>query len=74
LLLFNVLELCDHDPTREKGKKEEEEKTLKGRRKRATRGSEREKRKRNFLPLLLLYDIIHIYTVYYFLYEWHNQV
>jgi hypothetical protein len=74
LLLFNVLELCDHDPTREKGEKEEEEKTSKGRRKRATRGSEREKRKRNFLPLLLLYDIIYIYTVYYFLYEWHNQV
>jgi hypothetical protein len=46
--------------------KREEEKALKGRRKRAMRKGEREERKRNFLPLLLLYDIIYIYTVYYF--------
>jgi len=48
--------------------KKEEEKTLKGRRKRAERkeGREREERKRNFLPLLLLYNIIYIYVVCYF--------
>jgi hypothetical protein len=56
--------------------KEREKKTKD--RKERERGRKKEKsseRRRNFfLPLLLLYHIIDTYAVYYFEYEWHNQV